>query len=336
MLIPNRHGNSGVYRYGFQGQEKDDELKGEGNSLNYTFRMHDPRVGRFFAPDPLFKKYAYNSTYAFSENRVTNSVEIEGLEAKDLISGGTINMGSQAKLKLLKSTDYAKWADMLAFEKSTILEAEILDAAKKRTISAQRMNDASGDILNTDYYAVKISKLPKNVSESDLYTHIRQNFGNFMDPEIAELQFPTNDKESKNLWLSGNPKGSVMSFYNIMDTAPVLTTQSSTNHWVFTPVATFWDLQHPLAGHREFGLTNNNDGTLTFYTRGVDKMFEPMDVIYNSTQKGGRFFNQADKLWNHVMDEIVKYINNNGGEAKKTHNFTRKIDWKKDVKTESK
>ncbi|WP_105195176.1 MULTISPECIES: RHS repeat domain-containing protein [Flavobacterium] len=52
-LIPNRHGASNQYRYGFQGQEKDDELKGEGNSLNYTFRIHDPRVGRFLARDPL-------------------------------------------------------------------------------------------------------------------------------------------------------------------------------------------------------------------------------------------------------------------------------------------
>lgn len=37
--------SGGGYRYGFQGQEEDNELKGEGNSLNYTFRMHDPRVG---------------------------------------------------------------------------------------------------------------------------------------------------------------------------------------------------------------------------------------------------------------------------------------------------
>ncbi|TRX00128.1 RHS repeat-associated core domain-containing protein [Flavobacterium gawalongense] len=80
MLIPNRHGNSGAYRYGFQGQEKDDELKGDGNSLNYTFRMHDPRVGRFFARDPLEKSYPWNSPYAFSENRVIDGKELEGLE----------------------------------------------------------------------------------------------------------------------------------------------------------------------------------------------------------------------------------------------------------------
>lgn len=64
----------------FQAQEKDDEIKGEGNSLNYKFRMHDPRLGRFFAVDPLFRKYPWNSTYAFSENKVIQFVELEGLE----------------------------------------------------------------------------------------------------------------------------------------------------------------------------------------------------------------------------------------------------------------
>jgi hypothetical protein len=68
----------------------DNELKGEGNSLNYTFRMHDPRIGRFFATDPLFADYPHNSPYAFSENRVIDGVELEGLEfrvAKEQISG---------------------------------------------------------------------------------------------------------------------------------------------------------------------------------------------------------------------------------------------------------
>jgi RHS repeat-associated protein len=68
------------YRYGFQGQEKDDELKGAGNSVNYTFRMHDPRLGRFFSVDPLASKYPWNSVYAFSENRVVDGIELEGLE----------------------------------------------------------------------------------------------------------------------------------------------------------------------------------------------------------------------------------------------------------------
>jgi hypothetical protein len=34
MQMPGRSFSSGSYRYGFQGQEKDDEVKGEGNSIN--------------------------------------------------------------------------------------------------------------------------------------------------------------------------------------------------------------------------------------------------------------------------------------------------------------
>ncbi|SEC76511.1 RHS repeat-associated core domain-containing protein [Tenacibaculum sp. MAR_2009_124] len=80
MLVPNRHGQADSYRYGFQGQEKDDEIKGEGNSVNYKFRMHDPRVGRFFAVDPLMSKYPHYSPYSFSGNKVIAFGELEGLE----------------------------------------------------------------------------------------------------------------------------------------------------------------------------------------------------------------------------------------------------------------
>ncbi|PXY43144.1 hypothetical protein DMB68_22365 [Flavobacterium hydrophilum] len=85
MVVPSRHGKSESYRYGFQGQEKDDEIRGgEGNSLNYTYRMHDPRIGRFFAVDPLANKFSWNSPYAFSENRVMDGIELEGLEFVNL------------------------------------------------------------------------------------------------------------------------------------------------------------------------------------------------------------------------------------------------------------
>uniref|UniRef100_UPI002ED6BA28 RHS repeat domain-containing protein n=1 Tax=Flavobacterium sp. C4GT6 TaxID=3103818 RepID=UPI002ED6BA28 len=80
MQMPNRFYNGTDYRYGFQGQEKDNEIKGEGNSYNYKYRMHDPRIGRFFAIDPLTYKYPFYSPYAFSGNRVIDAVELEGLE----------------------------------------------------------------------------------------------------------------------------------------------------------------------------------------------------------------------------------------------------------------
>lgn len=90
MLVPTRHGSSDSYRYGFQGQEKDDEIKGEGNSLNYTYRMHDPRIGRFFAIDPLTKKYPWYTPYSFSGNKVIQFVELEGLAESNTAAGSVI------------------------------------------------------------------------------------------------------------------------------------------------------------------------------------------------------------------------------------------------------
>tara|TARA_B110001469_G_C9646193_1_gene326744 strand:+ start:4040 stop:4987 length:948 start_codon:yes stop_codon:yes gene_type:complete len=79
--MPNRyHHSSDDNSYGFQGQEMDDEIKGEGVSANYKYRMNDTRIGRFFATDPLEKKFSHNSPYAFSENRVIDGLELEGLE----------------------------------------------------------------------------------------------------------------------------------------------------------------------------------------------------------------------------------------------------------------
>ena len=42
--------------------------------------MHDPRVGRFLSLDPLASKYPWNSPYVFSENKVIDAIELEGLE----------------------------------------------------------------------------------------------------------------------------------------------------------------------------------------------------------------------------------------------------------------
>lgn len=78
--------SSSAYRYGFQGQEKDDEVKGNGNSVNFKYRMHDPRIGRFFAVDPLTKEYPHYTPYSFSGNMVINAIELEGLEQYVIIN----------------------------------------------------------------------------------------------------------------------------------------------------------------------------------------------------------------------------------------------------------
>ncbi len=78
MLLPGRHANTGDYRYGFQGQELDNEIKGEGNSYDFGARMLDPRVGRWFARDPLEKKYPYITPYSFAGNSPLQIIDVGG------------------------------------------------------------------------------------------------------------------------------------------------------------------------------------------------------------------------------------------------------------------
>jgi len=135
------------YRYGFQGQENDPEVKGKGNSVNYKYRMHDPRVGRFFAVDPMAIEYPHNSPYAFCENDVISSVELEGLEKYYAADGSFIGaIGSSTKVMSVnvKDIDIAKkyiTAATTNYEKSFAItrkihnQEEVSDVEKSQEMS---------------------------------------------------------------------------------------------------------------------------------------------------------------------------------------------------------
>ena len=96
--MPGRIDNSNACRYGFQNQESDNEVYGTKNLYAFKYRMNDVRLNRFWSVDPLMYKYPYNSSYAFSENRVIDAVELEGLEKYSVkvaaaISQGTVALG---------------------------------------------------------------------------------------------------------------------------------------------------------------------------------------------------------------------------------------------------
>ena len=63
------------YNYKMQEQELQ-----ETGFYSFKWRQYMPDVGRFFNIDPLAEKYAYNSTYAFQENKMGLGRELEGLE----------------------------------------------------------------------------------------------------------------------------------------------------------------------------------------------------------------------------------------------------------------
>jgi len=59
--------SSGSYKYGFNTQEKDEQIYGEGNSTTAEYWQFDARLGRMWNKDPV--TYPWNSSYAcFNDN----------------------------------------------------------------------------------------------------------------------------------------------------------------------------------------------------------------------------------------------------------------------------
>ena len=68
------------YRYGFNGHERDDEIKGSGNHLSFGDFGYDPRLGRRWQIDPMTPKYPHQSPYAAFNNSPIVVYDPDGFE----------------------------------------------------------------------------------------------------------------------------------------------------------------------------------------------------------------------------------------------------------------
>ncbi len=89
QMVGRKWSLSGGYRYGFNGKENDNEIKGEGNQQDYGFRIYDPRIAKFLSVDPITKQYPELTPYQFASNRPIDAIDLDGAEAsyKDPITG---------------------------------------------------------------------------------------------------------------------------------------------------------------------------------------------------------------------------------------------------------
>jgi RHS repeat-associated protein len=73
-------GSGKAYRFGFNGKENDNDVKGYGNQQDYGMRIYDPRVGRFLSVDPLTKQYPHYTPYSFAGNKPISYIDRDGEE----------------------------------------------------------------------------------------------------------------------------------------------------------------------------------------------------------------------------------------------------------------
>jgi len=113
MLQSGREYKVGDYRYGFNGKENDDEVKGEGNYQDYGMRIYDPRLGRFISVDPISKEYPELTPYQFASNRAIDGVDQDGLEYKSAANWAQLNIANHT----FGWDDVSTASDMIPFRK---------------------------------------------------------------------------------------------------------------------------------------------------------------------------------------------------------------------------
>ncbi len=212
MLMPDRHDElSGrTYAYGFQGQERDDEVKGAGNAINFKFRMHDPRLGRFFAVDPLAAKYPHYTPYSFSGNKVIHAVEIEGLEEKlvtqalyDQQLGQTFQTVTRSE-QLLNLWHSVNRADRVETHKV------VYGVVTSEEQQNERLGGYTADLKNIANW---VQKIRKNESFDQLSKDYKKNYLRYIalfkrNDLVGDIEEIANsEKEVFGIFLNPNAKG---------------------------------------------------------------------------------------------------------------------------------
>jgi hypothetical protein len=122
------------------------------------------------------------------------------------------------------------------------------------------------------------------------------------------------------------------------DSGSVICSNYSNNHWFFTTLTTPWapdfgdddnDGMHPVSGNREFGYYLDTYGNYVFYVRGVDRIERGAAASIASIIYQGQPFQGADSLWNKMKENLVTFVNNNGGTANSNSNEIYRPDWNK-------
>jgi RHS repeat-associated protein len=203
MQMPGRKYSSSSYkfRYGFNGKENDNEVKGEGNQQDYGYRIYDTRLLRFLSVDPLKKKYPYYTPYQFAGNNPIKYVDMDGLEpANNPKAPGAKENRAKVEVSLIEGKAAKNDAEDNFFSRSTLLSE---DNNIKGTYSCRPngtyVTDTKGDPTNK-FNMFVYNGATLNVDESQeshfnnyesFITH--QLMTNFVSGEGAEnYNFPTN------------------------------------------------------------------------------------------------------------------------------------------------
>ncbi|MBL0048943.1 MAG: hypothetical protein IPP32_12700 [Bacteroidetes bacterium] len=162
----------GGYRFGFNGMEKDDEVKGGGNSYTTLHRIYDPRLGRWFSVDPEVDEYPDESPYAAMENNPISETDPDGdcPWCVAFIKGAVQEYATQVIMNVAEGKSIG---DALTdVDGGEILESAVIDGLTlgvgslvSKAQTAVKVVKAADKIVDAEKAAVKVNKVAKTTEK---------------------------------------------------------------------------------------------------------------------------------------------------------------------------
>jgi RHS repeat-associated protein len=230
MVMPNREFSpQSGYRYGFNGKENDNEVKGGGNQQDYGFRIYDPILGKFLSVDPLTQQYPELTPYQFASNRPLDGVDLDGKE-------WTRNVTIDNKNKII-TTEYTvqvKVINQTTNHNNPQYTDRIMQNVKKQVESSFSRTFKEGDytyVYKTTMEYKPVSNVSQINDNTDFYVSLndRKNgapYGNLEKGRVREI---------------GNTNRNILSASIIRhewkELAPqIMEIQERKTSWSFTPI----------------------------------------------------------------------------------------------------
>jgi RHS repeat-associated protein len=197
MIMPGRKYSAGTqYRYGFNGKENDNEVKGEGNSADFGARIYDTRLGRFLSVDALEKNAPSWTPYRFAADNPIFLVDEDGNFEIPIHKKITQNAARKAaKLKNLTSDQVKELtigvqnADYYGFAKDYHFDGRKNFSEIETTWNKvnKQIQSRGSDYNNLGYDLHTVQDFYSHSNYVELYVEFYKNQGGDMSKFSADL-----------------------------------------------------------------------------------------------------------------------------------------------------
>jgi hypothetical protein len=199
------------------------------------------------------------------------------------------------------NTPYDKWHD--------VLSAKMNPTSNSVSYNVQDIELYGTGNVNLDFYTLTFDS--NGHPETWWATKFRENLNTYIYSETSYSVIPI-DEANKAIWRSTAPFGAVLKF-NLsklagipLEQGAVVVSCNDSASFIFSTVSvpgTFNPGDHPVSGNRGFGFYQNTADSITFFTKGADRLKK--DNAKFSVLGSQRIFKLGSNVWTGLLDRLA-------------------------------